>query len=292
MFVESLRVRLRVEQGSGAHDRPRAQRVAAVLAGEKQVAFLRGGRALRRIGRHETGTGARTRRIRTTAVLSRSADRVVSRRPLDRLSVGRHEALHERVRGADRGGEARQVSWLSNTRDEPVLEQRWRIPAAHTGMRTASALAGAPSTASLLSPVPWRHRSRRSRRRDAGRTTPPPAPAPSRPPTDSVKPDSLGARKADARAVRIVFDGLRTRLSMVPIGVDVGVLALSANGEPGCRHVERRGPDEPVRVRLRRIRDRSRGARPDDQDYAWQQAWSSSPATASSGSSRAVGSST
>src|SRR3954468_22943197 len=45
--------------------------------------------------------------------------------------------------------------------------------------------------------------------------------APTRPPVVAPKP----------RNVRIVFDGIRTRLSMVPIGVDVGVEALSPDGK-------------------------------------------------------------
>ena len=129
------------------------------------------------------------------------------------------------------GGDARQVSWLSNTR---ATSLSWSGDGGFllldTGMRTE------PGTLARVDLLPFSPKFREDqftalfRDETPGRTTPP-APAPARPATDSTRPDSSATRRADARAVRIVFDGIRTRLSMVPVGVDVGVQALSADGK-------------------------------------------------------------
>ena len=129
------------------------------------------------------------------------------------------------------GGDARQVSWLANTR---ATSLSWSSDGGFllldTGMRTE------PGGLARVDLLPFSPKFREDqftalfRDETPGRTTPA-APTPARPATDSVKPDSSATRRADARAVRIVFDGIRTRLSMVPIGVDVGVQALSADGK-------------------------------------------------------------
>ena len=129
------------------------------------------------------------------------------------------------------GGDARQVSWLANTRATSVS---WSGDGGFllldTGMRTE------PGSLARIDLLPFSPKFREDqftalfRDETPGRTTPP-APAPSRPAIDSTKPDSLGAGRAGSRTVRIVFDGIRTRLSMVPVGVDVGVQALSADGK-------------------------------------------------------------
>jgi tricorn protease len=129
------------------------------------------------------------------------------------------------------GGESRQVSWLSNTR---ATSLSWSGDGGFllldTGMRTE------PGSLARVDLLPFSPKFREDqftalfRDETPGRTTPP-APAPARPATDSTRPDSLGVRRADPKAVRIVFDGIRTRLSMVPVGVDVGMQALSADGK-------------------------------------------------------------
>ena len=130
------------------------------------------------------------------------------------------------------GGDARQVSWLANTR---ATSLSWSADGGFllldTGMRME------PGALARVDLLPFSPKFREDqftalfRDETPGRTTPP-APAPARPATDSTRPDSSGAAKRpDARPVRIVFDGIRTRLSMVPIGVDVGVQALSADGK-------------------------------------------------------------
>ncbi|MDB4892043.1 MAG: peptidase [Gemmatimonadetes bacterium] len=129
------------------------------------------------------------------------------------------------------GGDARQVTWLSNTR---ATSLSWSGDGGFllldTGMRTE------PGALARVDLVPFSPKFREDQfsalfRDDTpGRTTLP-APAPTRPVTDSTRPDSSVARRPDARATRVVFDGIRTRLSVVPIGVDVGVQALSADGK-------------------------------------------------------------
>jgi Tol biopolymer transport system component/C-terminal processing protease CtpA/Prc len=129
------------------------------------------------------------------------------------------------------GGNARPVSWLSNTR---ATSLSWSSDGGFllldTGMRTE------PGALARVDLLPFSPKFREDqftalfRDETPGRTTPP-APVPTRQPTDSAKPDSLGAKRAEPKNVRIVFDGIRTRLSMVPIGVDVGVQALSADGK-------------------------------------------------------------
>ena len=129
------------------------------------------------------------------------------------------------------GGEARQVSWLANTRANSLS---WSGDGGFllldTGMRTE------PGALARVDLLPFSPKFREDqfmalfRDETPGRTTPP-APAPARPAIDSTKPDSLGAARSASRNVRIVFDGIRTRLSMVPVGVDVGVQALSADGK-------------------------------------------------------------
>lgn len=129
------------------------------------------------------------------------------------------------------GGQAQQVSWLANTR---ATSLSWSSDGGFllldTGMRTE------PGALARVDLLPFSPKFREDqftalfRDETPGRTTPP-APVTTRQPTDSTKPDSLGAKRADPTNVRIVFDGIRTRLSMVPIGVDVGVQALSADGK-------------------------------------------------------------
>jgi Tol biopolymer transport system component/C-terminal processing protease CtpA/Prc len=129
------------------------------------------------------------------------------------------------------GGEARQVSWLSNTRASTIS---WSgdgdFLLLDTGMRVEP---GSVARVDLLPFVPkFREDQFTALFRDQtpGRTTTP-SPAPNRAPTDSVRPDSAARGRAEPKNVRIVFDGIRTRLSMVPIGVDVGVEALSPDGK-------------------------------------------------------------
>jgi hypothetical protein len=123
------------------------------------------------------------------------------------------------------------VSWLSNTRASTIS---WSGDGSFllldTGMRVEP---GSLARVDLLPFVPKFREDQFTalfREETPGRTTPP-SPTPNRAPTDSVRPDSATRGRAEPKNVRIVFDGIRTRLSLVPIGVDVGVQALSADGK-------------------------------------------------------------
>ena len=129
------------------------------------------------------------------------------------------------------GGDTHQVSWLANTRATSIS---WSGDGGFllldTGMRTE------PGSLARVDLLPFSPKFREDqfaalfRDETPGRTTPG-APTPARQRTDSTPPDSSGTRRTDSRPVRVVFDDIRTRLSMVPIGVDVGVQALSPDGK-------------------------------------------------------------
>ncbi|MBV6521692.1 MAG: Tricorn protease [Gemmatimonadaceae bacterium] len=125
------------------------------------------------------------------------------------------------------GGDARQVSWLSNTRANTVS---WSGDGTFllldTGMRTE------PGLLARIDLLPHTPKFREDQfvalfRDDTpGRTTPPtPAPAI---PTDS---STSTARPSGSGNVRIEFDGIRRRLSIVPAGVDVETQTLSPDGK-------------------------------------------------------------
>ena len=198
----------------------------------KQVAFFRDGREL-------CVVSLDTKQVRTLSqgVFGRPPfflDRPIAWSPDSRwigyLSGGTKLFMNAYVVAAT-GGDARQVTWLANTR---ATSLSWSGDGGFllldTGMRVE------PGVLARVDLLPFSPKFREDqftalfRDETPGRTTPP-APAPARPATDSTRPDSLGGRPADARAVRIVFDGIRTRLSTVPVGVDVGVQALSADGK-------------------------------------------------------------
>lgn len=125
------------------------------------------------------------------------------------------------------GGEPRQVSWLSNTRANTLS---WSADGAYllmdTGMRME---AGQVARIDLLPYTPkFREEQLEALFRDdtPGRITPVP---PVRTGTDSSA--RAESYRADPRNVRIVFDGIRNRLSYLPMGVDVGLQALSRDGK-------------------------------------------------------------
>ena len=202
----------------------------------KQVAFLRDGKEL-------CVVSVDTKQVRVLAqgVFGRPPfflDRPIAWAPdgkwIAYLSGGTKLFMNAYVVPAA-GGDARQVSWLSNTRATSIS---WSGDGGFllldTGMRTE------PGSLARVDLLPFTPKFREDqftalfRDETPGRTTPP-SPAPARPQTDSVRPDSSARTRADAKPdtknVRIVFDGIRTRLSIVPVGVDVGVQALSPDGK-------------------------------------------------------------
>lgn len=126
------------------------------------------------------------------------------------------------------GGDARQVSWLSNTRANTIS---WSGDGTFllldTGMRTEPGLL---ARVDLLPHTPkFREDQFAALFRDdtPGRTVPN-APPPVVP-TDSAA--AAGPVAAAGRGVRIDFDGIRQRLSIVPVGVDVETQTLSPDGK-------------------------------------------------------------
>jgi tricorn protease len=128
-------------------------------------------------------------------------------------------------------GNSAQVSWLSNTRANTVS---WSADGTYlildSGMRTE------PGIAARVDLIPRTPRLREDllaamfRDTTPGRATPPPA-MPATPRTDtSIAPIGRETR-ATARQVRVVIDGIRERLAVLPVGVDVTSEVMSPDGK-------------------------------------------------------------
>ena len=129
------------------------------------------------------------------------------------------------------GGAATQVSWLSNTRANSLS---WSADGTYlildSGMRLE------PGVAARVDLVPRTPRLREDalaamfRDTTPGRTGPPPAP-PITPRRDSgLTTDSARATARTPRATRVVADGIRERLAVLPVGVDVASEIISPDG--------------------------------------------------------------
>lgn len=128
------------------------------------------------------------------------------------------------------GGNAAQVGFLANTRAGTIS---WSPDGTYllldSGMRTEP---GALARIDLLPRVP---RFREERFRDLfrdevpGRTTPP-APSP-RPETAAAAARTDRAPSPETRPVEVVVEGIRQRLSMLPVGVDVSAQTPSPDGK-------------------------------------------------------------
>ncbi|QJR37917.1 S41 family peptidase [Gemmatimonas groenlandica] len=130
------------------------------------------------------------------------------------------------------GGEAKQVSWLSNTRANSIS---WSADGGYllldTGMRVE---AGQVARVDLLPYTPrFREEQLEALFRDEtpGRIATPVAPAPVAVRADSAMRGDSVSYRPDPRNVRIVFEGIRGRLSFLPLGVDVGVQTMSRDGK-------------------------------------------------------------
>lgn len=128
------------------------------------------------------------------------------------------------------GGAARQVSWLPNTRASSVS---WSPDGSFLLLDSGQRLEeGMLARVDLLPRTPRFREDQFSalfRDETPGRTTPPPS-APRLPAADSAA--GLGpAARPDPAHVRIVFEGIRQRLSIMPVGVDVGSQSISPDGK-------------------------------------------------------------
>lgn len=144
------------------------------------------------------------------------------------------------------GGEARQVTWLSNASAGPVV---WSADGTYllvgTGQRTEQ------RQLVRVDLVPRTPRFREDQFRDLfNQETPRPVPGqPARPATqpapsqDRARPDSTraddpdsarrdpGAAPAKPRRTEIVLEGIRTRLTFLPVGIDVFAPQVSPDGK-------------------------------------------------------------
>jgi len=200
----------------------------------RSVAFLRDGREV-----HVLAFEDKQDRVVATGIFSRPP--FVPERPLAwspdnkwvaYLSGGTKLFMNAYVVPAA-GGEAHQVSWLANTRANSIS---WSADGSYllldTGMRTE------PGMLARVDLLPHTPRFREAqfatlfRDEPPGRTTPVPTPpqtTPARPAADSAAPAT--ERVPDPHTVRIVFDGIHERTTIVPIGVDVGVETVSPDGK-------------------------------------------------------------
>lgn len=126
------------------------------------------------------------------------------------------------------GGEARQVSWLSNTRANTVS---WSPDGTFllldTGMRTE------PGLLARVDLLPHSPRFREDQFAALFRDETPGRTVPNAPPPAAPAETTRGAETpaAPGRNVRVVFEGIRQRLSVVPVGVDVETQTLSPDGK-------------------------------------------------------------
>jgi tricorn protease len=210
----------------------------------RRIAYERNGREL-----HVIDVGGGADRPVATGTLSRPPfvdEREVAWSPDGRwlayvTSTGPKQFSNVFVVPADGSGPSRQVSWLSNTNGGGVS---WSPDGTYltlsSGQRTE---AGEVARIDLVPRTP-RFREEQFRelftpsapRQPAPQTQQPGpgAPAPASPATtDSIaRRDSASAAAVAATLhTRIVFDGIRLRASVLPLGVDVGTATISPDGK-------------------------------------------------------------
>jgi Tol biopolymer transport system component/C-terminal processing protease CtpA/Prc len=207
----------------------------------KSVAFVRGGRELRVVD-----VASKRERLLATAALDRPP--FVDNRILDWSPDGRWIAyLATGARGFTNvsvvpaaGGEARQVSALANAFANSVS---WSHDGTYllfdTGQRTE------PGSVARVDLVPRTPKFREDQFRDLFTQQPPapPQPAqPSQPPSPTTRVAELkdsaatpgaaqGKGRRPPKPVQIVFEDVRERLSLLPIGLDVQSQTLSPDGK-------------------------------------------------------------
>ena len=196
-----------------------------------QIAFLRDARELRVVD-----VNAHNERLVATSIFGRPP--FLSERPITWSPDGRYIAFL----GAGTklmvnayvvplaGGNATQVTWLSNTRATTLS---WSPDGTYlildSGMRTE------PGIAARVDLVPRTPRLREDllaamfRDTTPGRTAPPPN-LPATPRADSGLTTTARETRVSSRATRVVAEGIRERLSVLPVGVDVTSASISPDG--------------------------------------------------------------
>ncbi|MGE0883239.1 MAG: DPP IV N-terminal domain-containing protein [Blastocatellales bacterium] len=128
------------------------------------------------------------------------------------------------------GGEARQISSLASVSGSSIS---WHPDGTYllfqTVMRTES---GQIARVDLIPRTP---KFREDQFRDLFKEESPRNPAIDRraqtPPPQAAQPAEAADKKPASKAVEIVFDGIRQRLSLLPVGVDVNSLTISPDGK-------------------------------------------------------------
>src|SRR4029079_19646952 len=209
--------------------------VPRVSPSGEEVAFTRDGREIRVV---DVASG-RERQV-ATGIIDRSP--YIGRRDITWSPDGKYLAyfaVGERlfsnvwIAPAAGGGEARPASFLANVGSNAVA---WSPDGAYllftTSQRSEN---GQLARVDLLPRVP---RFREDQFRDLFREETPPALAPSKPasvvspaasPSPSPSPAASPAEKSP-KAVEIVFEGIRQRTSLLPVGVDAGDEVISPDG--------------------------------------------------------------
>jgi Tol biopolymer transport system component len=198
----------------------------------KSVAFVRDARELRVVD-----VASKAERLLATDRFERPplhSDRTVAWSPDGRwlayFSIGDRLFKNVRVVGAA-GGESRQVSFLANVGGNTLS---WAPDSSFvtfdTGQRTE---AGQIARVDL---VPRTPRFREDQFRDLFREQQPPSvtpPQPAEPPAQPAPAPAPAVAPAPAPATKpaeFVFEGVRRRLSLLPVGLDVGYQAISPDG--------------------------------------------------------------
>jgi len=197
-----------------------------------QLAFLRDARELR-----VADVASHNERLVATSVFGRPP--FLSERPIVWSPDGRYLAylgagtklMVNAYVVAAAGGTPTQVSWLSNTRANTLS---WSADGTYLIMDSGMRLE--PGIAARVDLIPRTPRLREDllaamfRDTTPGRTGPPPAP-PTAPRRDSsLTTDSSRATMRAPRATRLVAEGIRERLAVLPVGVDVSSEVMSPDG--------------------------------------------------------------
>jgi Tol biopolymer transport system component/C-terminal processing protease CtpA/Prc len=199
--------------------------------GGTQLAFIRDAREL-----HVVDLAAHNERVLATSVFGRPP--FLSERPIVWSPDGRYVAylgagtklmVNAYVVPAA-GGTATQVSWLSNTRANTLS---WSPDGTYlildSGMRTE------PGIAARVDLIPRTPRLREDllaamfRDTTPGRTSPAPA-LPATPRVDSSLTTPSPETRLAARPTRLVAEGIRERLGVLPLGLDVASEIISPDG--------------------------------------------------------------
>lgn len=205
----------------------------------KLLAFIRGAKELRVMD-----IGARTERVIATAFFERPP--LISDRPfvwspdgkwIAYIPIGENQFKNLNIAAVD-GTTGRAASFLANVFSNSVSwSPDGMFMLFDSGQRTES------TQLARVDLVPRTPRFREDQFRDLFREEPPrnvtspnrPEPRPSESPTPApapaASPSPADERRPGPKPVQVVFDGIRRRLSFLPVGIDVNYQAISPDGK-------------------------------------------------------------